>query len=391
MTRCSLMIVGLVLLAPARSIAGLPGAPPGQVGLDPARLDRIDEAVARAIDDREVPGAVVLVGRHGRVAFARAYGLRAVTPVAEPMTRDTVFDLASLTKPVATATAILILRDRGRLRLDDPLGRLLPEFADHGTGPITVEQLLRHRSGLVADNPLADFADGPDRAWGRIARLDPVARPGERFLYSDVGFLILGRLVERLSGRRLDQFTRAEVFEPLGMTDTGFRPDGLGPTPVGRIAPTETHGETALRGLVHDPRARALGGVAGHAGLFGTADDLAVYAQMLLDGGRGPDGRRILAPATVGRMIDPADTPAGQRRGLGWDVATAYSSPRGTRFGPSGFGHTGFTGTSLWIDPQTATFVILLTSRLHPDGTAPAPQRLRREVGTIVAAALVEG
>jgi CubicO group peptidase (beta-lactamase class C family) len=266
MTRCRILFVGLVLLAPTRSIAALPEAPPEQVGLDPARLARIDEAVARAIDRREVPGAVVLVGRHGRIAFVRASGLRAVMPAAEPMTRDTVFDLASLTKPGATATSILILLDRGRLELEDRLGRLLPEFDDHGKGPITVEQLLRHRAGLVADDPLSDFADGPERPGSGSPGSTSSPGRGSGFLYSDVGFMILGRLVERLSGQQLDRFARAEVFEPLGMVDTGFRPDGQGPTPIGRVAPTETHGRIDLRGVVHDPRGRALGGGRGARG-----------------------------------------------------------------------------------------------------------------------------
>lgn len=389
MNRRSLILVGLALVAPSGSVAALPDAPPEQVGLDPARLARIDEAVAGSIAHREVPGAVVLVGRRGKVVFARAYGLRRIGPAAEPMTRDSIFDLASLTKPIATATSILILVERGRLRLDDRLGDLLPEFDNHGKGEITVEHLLRHRAGLIADDPLADFADGPERAWERIARLELLGRPGERFRYSDVGFLILGRLVERRSGRPLDRFAHENIFDPLGMADTGFRPEGR-PGPIGRIAPTEDRGETPFLGIVHDPRARALGGVAGHAGLFGTADDLAVFAQMLLDDGAGHAGGRILKPETVRAMIDPADTPAGQKRGLGWDVATGYSSPRGAWFGPSSFGHTGFTGTSLWIDPRTQTSVILLTSRLYLDGRAPTAQALRAEVATLVAEALVD-
>ena len=385
-------VAAALALGVSLSIPSIARDAPTEAGLDPSRLARIDAAVERAIAARQVPGAVVLVGHRGRVAYARAFGRRAVEPGDEPMTRDTVFDMASLTKPVATATSALILVERGRLRLDDRLGRLLPEFDNHGKGAITVEQLLRHRSGLIADNPLSDYADGPERAWERLAQLDLVARPGERFLYSDVNYLILGRIVESVSGMTLNTFAHEEVFRPLGMEDTAFRRlDRDRAAPSGsRFAPTERADGAMLRGIVHDPRARALGGVAGHAGLFSTADDLATFARMLLAGGRGPDGRRILSPLTVRAMIEPGDTPPGQRRGLGWDIATGFSAPRGALFGPTSFGHTGFTGTSIWIDPATETFVILLTSRLHPDGKAPAPTPLRSEVATLAAAAIVD-
>ena len=382
----------IVSMMPGLTRAGLAEGDPTDLGMDPDRLARIDGAIERAIEADQVPGAVVVVGRRGRIAYVRAAGLRAVEPVEEAMTRETRFDLASLTKPVATATSVMLLLERGRIRLDDPIGRHLPEIESPALRSIAIEQLLRHRSGLIPDNPISDYADGPERAWNRIEALEPRGTPGERFVYSDVNFLILGRLVERIAGMDLDRFALENVFEPLGMDDTGFLPIADGkPVDLARIAPTEAEGETRLRGVVHDPRSRALGGVAGHAGLFGTADDLAVFAQMLLDGGTGTDGHRILAPMTVRAMIDPDATPDGQRRGLGWDIQTGYSSPKGALFGPSSFGHTGFTGTSLWIDPETETFVIVLTSRLHPDGKAPAPSRLRAEVATLAAAAIVDG
>jgi uncharacterized protein YbbC (DUF1343 family)/CubicO group peptidase (beta-lactamase class C family) len=367
--------------------AVLPEAAPADTGIDARQLARIDGAVERAIAAGKIPGAVVLVGRRGKVAYARALGRRAVAPGSEPMTRDTVFDLASLTKPVATATSIMILVEEGKLRLEDTLARLLPEFDNHGKGAITVEQLLRHRSGLVADNPLGDYAGGPDLAWKRLAELDLTSPPGARFRYSDVNYLILGRLVERVAGQPLDRFAAAHIFGPAGMGDTAFRPIGeeqRDVVPAGRIAPTEPDGGLMLRGVVHDPRARALGGVAGHAGLFSTADDLAVFIVRFLQG-------RIVAPATVRRMIDPGSTPPHEWRGLGWDIDSAYSAPRGSLFGSRSFGHTGFTGTSLWIDPETETFVILLSSRLHPDGKAPAPTALRAEVATLAAAAIGDG
>ncbi len=380
---------------PAR--ANLPEALPASLGFDGERLKRIDAAIDRAISEGKVPGAVVLVGRRGRIAYARAAGLRAIEPASEAMTRDTIFDLASLTKPIATATSVMILIDEGRLSPTDRIARVLPELDSHGKGAITVEELLRHRAGFVPDNPLNDYQQGPDQAWKRIADLDLVSRPGDHFRYSDVGFLVLGRLVERRSGQRLDVFAKENIFVPLGMTDAHFRPiDANGHTDarilVDRIAPTERDkpGGEMLRGIVHDPRSRALGGVAGHAGLFATADDLAVYAQTLLNGGIGPGGRRVLSPLAVRLMTDAAATPPGQRRGLGWDVETSYSAPRGNLFGPTSFGHTGFTGTSLWIDPETESFVVILTSRLHPDGKKPSPLALRSEVATLVAAAITD-
>jgi uncharacterized protein YbbC (DUF1343 family)/CubicO group peptidase (beta-lactamase class C family) len=385
------LLLALALASPC--FAGLPEAKPEAVGFDPSRLARVEDAIARGIGEKKVPGAVVVVGRRGKVVLAKAFGRRTVEPMDEPMTRDTVFDMASLTKPIATATSVMVLLERGKFRLADRVVTYLPELKGNGKDAITIEQLLRHRSGLVPDDPISDYAEGPEVAWQRIGDLKPVETPGERFLYSDVGFMVLGRLVEKVSGQSLDEFARGAIFDPLGMVDTGFRPIGGlpdEPTPVSRIAPTEREGSRMLRGLVHDPRSRALGGVAGHAGLFGTADDLAVLAQMLLDGGKGLDGKRVLSPLTVRAMVDPGSTPEGQRRGLGWDSETSYSGPRGALFGPTSFGHTGFTGTSLWIDPETETFVILLTSRLHPDGKGASPGALRAEVATLVASSIVD-
>jgi uncharacterized protein YbbC (DUF1343 family) len=342
----------------------------------------VEQAIAR----KAVPGAVVLVGRRGKVVYAKAFGRRSVEPADETMTRETIFDMASLTKPVATATSIMILVEQGKLHLDDRLGKLLPEFDNNGKGEITLEQLLRHRAGLIADNPIGDFADGPETAWKRLAEQKLTYKPGESYIYSDVGFMILGRIVERVSGRTLDQFAREQIFEPLVMNQTRFRPDD-----IDHIAPTEKSDGKMLRGIVHDPRARALDGVAGHAGLFSNADNLAIYAQALLDGGIGPNGRRILTCATINMMADTGSTPRMQERGLGWDVDTPHSAPRGKLFGLDGFGHTGFTGTSLWVDRSTSTFVVILTSRLHPDGKAPSPTSLRREVATIIASAITDG
>jgi uncharacterized protein YbbC (DUF1343 family)/CubicO group peptidase (beta-lactamase class C family) len=388
----------LVILAMStRARAELPAADPASLGFDADRLRRVDAAIDRAIERGQVPGAVVIVGRRGFIGYARAAGRRVVGPTPEAMTRDTVFDMASITKPVATATSVMILIEEGKLRLTDRLGRSLPAFDNHGKGAITIDQLLRHRAGLIPDNPIADYQNGPEAAWKRLAELDLVGPPGEQFRYSDVGFQILGKLVEQISGQRLDRFAGERIFDVLGMKDAHFRPVDQADASnakvrLERIAPTEpeSRGGRMLRGVVHDPRSRALGGVAGHAGLFASADDLALFAQTILNGGLGPNGRRILSPLTVRAMIDADATPQNQRRGLGWDIQTSQSAPRGGLFGPISFGHTGFTGTSLWIDPETETFVIILTSRLHPDGRGASPTSLRSEVATLAAAAIVD-
>ncbi len=372
--------------------AQLPAAEPEELGFDSGRLRKIDAAIDQSLEGKEIPGVVVMVGRDSRIAYARAAGFRALAPVPEAMTRDTLFDMASLTKPIATATSVMVLLEEGRFRLTDPVVRYLPEFDNHGKRAITIEQLLRHRAGLVPDDPISDFANGPEKAWDKLAAIELVANPGVRFHYSDVGFMMLGKLVERLGGKSLDQFANERVFEPLGMKTAHFRPIGKpAPLPPERIAPTEPD-ETGvmLRGVVHDPRSRALGGVAGHAGLFASADDVATFAAMILAEGRGANNGRILAPLTVRLMTSAGDTPAGERRGLGWDIETSYSSPRGALFGPASFGHTGFTGTSLWIDPRTGVFVVVLASRLHPDGKGGSPTALRVRIATLAAAALID-
>lgn len=355
----------LLPLALAACVAPDPG--PGGAGLG--------EALEAGCEEGRVAGAVALVGRGDEVLARAVHGLRAVSPEPEPMTADTLFDLASLTKPVATATSVLVLLDRGSLRLDDPVAVHLPAFASNGKEAITVEMLLRHRSGLVADNALADYAQGPEVAWRRLLDLTPRHEPGTTFVYSDVGYLVLGRLVEALSGMPLDRFAGEAVFRPLGMDDTGFRP---APDLWSRCAPTEARDGHLLRGEVHDPRSAALGGVAGHAGLFGTAEDLARWCRMVLAGGE-LEGVRVLSAASAAALLEPASLPDGSGpRTLGLD-ADPGTSARGSRF-PAGrsFGHTGFTGTSLWLDPETGGFVVTLSSRLHLDGAGTAVPLRRR-------------
>jgi uncharacterized protein YbbC (DUF1343 family)/CubicO group peptidase (beta-lactamase class C family) len=363
-------------------------AVPAPAAADPERLARIDDVVNDGIARGDCPGAVVLVLHRGKVVHRKAYGQRSVQPDAVPMTADTVFDLASLTKPVATSASIMLLVEDGKLRLDDSVAKYLPDFAAAGKENVTVEMLLLHVSGLIADNPVADYRDGKEKALERICKLEPQNPPGSRFVYSDVNFIVLGVLVEKLSGQPLDVFARRRVFEPLGMKETGFRPgEGL----RRRAAPTEKRDGKWLVGEVHDPRAALLDGVAGHAGLFSTAADPAVFARMMLDGGRH-DGKVFLKPESMRALTTPRPVPlAGGKRGLrtlGWDVDTSYSSQRGDLSRPgSGYGHTGFTGTSLWLDPDSDTAVIFLSNRVHPDGKGNVT-RLRGRVASAVAAAL---
>jgi CubicO group peptidase (beta-lactamase class C family) len=278
----------------------------------------------------------------------------------------------------------MALVEQGKLRLSDRVAEHVRGFGQNGKDKITVEQLLLHTGGLIADNAEADYRDGREKALERVHALTPAAEPGDRFTYSDVGFIVLGELVEAVSGTSLDAFARKNVFAPLGMNETGFRPDG----PLKeRAAPTEKRDGRWLVGEVHDPRSARLGGVAGHAGLFATADDLAVFAQMLLNGG-SYNGKRVLSPLTVRLMTTPRTVPGGLRA-YGWDVATSYSSNRGELFvRGENFGHTGFTGTSVWIDPPSQTAVIFLSNRVHPDGPRRNVNRLRGQVATLAAAAL---
>ena len=347
-----------------------------------------------AIRDGRLPGAVVVVGHAGEIVYTGAFGARALNGSPEAMTPNTIFDLASLTKVVATTTSVMILVEEGRLRLRDRVVTYLPEFASHGKDRITVEQLLTHVSGLRPDLPLEEVFEGAGTAIARAADEVPESGPGERFIYSDINFFVLGEIVRRVTGQSLDRFARDRIFRPIGMTDTGFNPPS---SLTSRVAPTQPcawlawpcggDGAVMLRGRVHDPTARRMGGVAGHAGLFSTAGDLARFCRMLLDGGK-LDDVRILAPLTVARMTRVSTPPhIADRRGLGWDLDSRFSANRGDLFGFGSYGHTGFTGTSLWLDPASDTFVVFLSSRLHPSGTGDVTA-LRGRVATLVAAAV---
>ncbi len=362
--------------------------------LDTGKLEGIERVVRDAIQDKQLPGAVVLVGRGDKVLYKEAIGNRALVPSVEPMTPDTIFDLASLTKVVATTTSVMILVEEGRIRLNDRVSSHLPGFERYGKEQITIRHLMTHVSGLRPDVDLADAWEGSDAAIKLAFEEVPGSAPNERFVYSDINYFLLGEIVARVGGKPLDEFARERIFEPLGMKDTGFNPPSSArprTAPTERCTrygwPCEGPDMQMLRGTVHDPTARRMAGVAGHAGLFSTADDLAIFCRMLLAGG-AYKGTRILAPLTVAKMTSPA-TPPGERnvRGFGWDMDSSFSSNRGELLPLGSFGHTGFTGTSLWIDPTTKLFVVFLSNRLHPDGKGDVTP-LRARVATIAASAI---
>jgi len=402
----STKVLGVVFLLAQISFAQtvkLSAAAPASVGMSRAQLAYIDTAVSEEIKAGRLPGAVVLVARKGRVVWHSAYGSRAVEPAREPMTLETVFDVASLTKVVATATSIMILVERGKVALSDPLTKYLPNLKGEGKEKITVELLLTHRSGYAPDFDLRERWTGYDEAIERLLAEPLRNPPGTKFIYSDIGYIALGEIVRKASGLSLAEFARQNIFSQLGMHDTGFRPEKSFQS---RVAPTEKRrgqmnylgdtgddagpeGERWLRGEVHDPTSYRMGGVAGHAGLFSTAADLAVYCQMILAGGRS-GSTRILSPSGVAVMTQPRIvSEAGWTRGLGWDINTNFSTNRGDLFPPGSFGHTGFTGTSIWIDPVREMFVIFLSNRVHPDGKGDVAS-LRGRVSSIAAAAVNE-
>ena len=390
------------LLAHA-ALGQVPIAKPESVSVSAERLAQMDAVINEEISNKKLPGAVVLVGRKGRIVWRKSYGARALEPSREAMTPDTIFDLASLTKVVATATSIMLLVERGKLRLSDPVSLHIPELKGEGRDRITVEQLLTHVSGYAPDFDLQERWTGYDQAIKRLIKEPLRNPPGNRFTYSDIGFITLGEIVARVGGMPLDQFAQKNIFEPLRMTNTGFRPSV---TLKSRIAPTErrrgqlsylgdtaanagAEGEVWLRGEVHDPTSYRMNGVAGHAGLFSTADDLAIYCQMILNGGSF-GGVRILAPLTVAEMTRPRlVSTGGGTRGLGWDINSTFSSNRGDLFPLGSFGHTGFTGTSIWIDPASEMFVVFLSNRVHPDGKGDVGP-LRGRVASIVAGAVTD-
>jgi uncharacterized protein YbbC (DUF1343 family)/CubicO group peptidase (beta-lactamase class C family) len=361
------------------------GQPGAAVPTRAVALPVVDAVIQNAISDGSIPGAVLVIGHDGQVIYRKAYGARSLEPRREPMTLDTIFDLASLTKVIVTTTAVMQLVGRGKVRLNDPVAKYLPEFAQNGKADITVRQLLTHYSGLEPDLDLKTAWEGKETAYRMAFAETPQDAPGSKFAYSDINFIVLGALVERVSGETLDEYATRHIFVPLKMMHTRFVPPlSLRAGWIGKIAPTQyDENEHMLRGVVHDPTARRMGGVAGQAGLFSTGDDLAKFAQALLNGGGG-----ILSALSVEKMTRPEQPPSAPvLRGFGWDIDSPFSSNRGDLLPVGGFGHTGFTGTSMWIDPTTQTYIILLTNAVHPRGKGNAIA-LRSKVATAVAAAL---
>ncbi len=343
----------------------------------------IDRLIEDAVSRDALPGAVLLIGQQDRILYEKAYGNRALVPQQEAMTLDTIFDCASLTKVVSTSVSMMKLVEQGKVRLNDKVTAYLPKF-QNGKSDITVRLLLTHFSGLRPDLDLKPVWKGYETGIQKAFVDKPIAAPGERFIYSDINYILLGEIVRVVSGKPLPEFARKNIYEPLGMKETMYQP----PLELrNRIAPTEHYPGDAgpLRGIVHDETTKFMGGIAGHAGLFSTARDLSKFAQMLLNGGV-LDGKRVLSPLTVRKFTEPA-TPADQPilRGLGPDIDSPFSANRGEFFPIGSFGHTGFTGTSMWMDPSTKTYVILLSNSVHPH-RRPATTALRAKIATIVAA-----
>jgi uncharacterized protein YbbC (DUF1343 family)/CubicO group peptidase (beta-lactamase class C family) len=345
------------------------------------RFAPVDAVVKNAILQGLTPGAVVIVGHDGKVVYRKAFGSRSLEPTIEPMTVDTIFDMASLTKVMATTGSVMRLVQLGQIKLNEPVAKYIPEFAQNGKEEVTIRQLLTHYSGLRPDLDLKPSWTGTPEAF-RLANAEKLINPpGSAFVYSDINFIVLGELVQKVSGLPLNLYAESFVFSPLGMTTTRFLPPQSW---FLRIAPTQKDERSGvmLRGVVHDPTARAMGGVAGHAGVFSTADDTAKFAQALLNGGAPVWSRMI-----VEKMTTPQQPPnLTVLRGLGWDIDSPFSSNRGELLPVGSYGHTGFTGTSLWIDPTTDTYIVLLTNAVHlKQGNVIA---LRTEVATAVTAAL---
>ena len=368
MATLNLLLAATTLLHPVnpgRSVAsgeGLPAKRPAAVGMSAARLATVDRVIERGIKAGGYPGAAVVVGRKGAAVWEKGYGRLGWTEESGPVVAErTIYDLASLTKVIGTTTAIMILFDEGKLHLDDQVVKYIPEFTGGGKENITLRMLLEHRSGLPAGRDLWRIAHTPEEARAAVISTPLFAAPGQYYEYSDLGADMLGFTVEAVAGEKLDSFLQRRVFTPLGMTDTHYRPDA---SLRGRIAPTEITPPRGypIRGEVHDENAYALGGVAGHAGLFSTVSDLSIFAQMMLNGGTY-DGTRIISDSTV-TLFTHRGSVAKSTRALGWDTC-AGSFGCGKYLGSDAYGHTGYTGTSLWIDPDHDMFVILLTNRVH--------------------------
>lgn len=374
----------------------LPGSTPEDVGMSSRQLQHLDTIILEAIENKEFPGAVLLIGRKGSIVFRKAYGESQWIPESRPMRISMLFDLASITKPIATATSIMILVEQGKIRLWDKVTDYVPAFKSYGEDKedagrdARLWHLLTHTSGLP---PYTDVTE-VKRKYGEpcrledlvnhIAELNKVNPPGKEFHYSCLGFITLAHIVKKVSGQDLAEFSREHIFQPLNLDNTGYNPSEK---IKHRCVPTEVIKGKPLTGVVHDPLARIQGGISGNAGLFSTADDLAVIAQMFLNRGEFKDAR-ILSPLAVKRMTEVYPEVSFSGRGLGWDLNSSYATNGGDLFGPNSYGHTGYTGTSVWIDPDTDSFVIFLTNRVHPNDKGKIVP-IRSRVANVVAAAII--
>ncbi|MDB4891722.1 MAG: beta-lactamase [Gemmatimonadetes bacterium] len=378
-------ILPRVHLAPVNALVT---ASPFTVGMDSTLPARLDSIIRVGIAEGASPGAAVAVGRYGRLVHLRGYGTLDYAPDSPPVDAATMYDLASLTKVVATTTVAMILEEQARLDIKRPVHLYLPEFDAPDKAPITVEMLLTHSGGLEAYAPLYLTYRGRADYIAQINARPLKSIPGTATVYSDWDMVLLQAVIERITGVPLDQFAAEKVFHPLGMSNTLFNPDTADAALRHRIAATamDTSRGGLLQGTVHDGNAWALGGVSGHAGLFSSARDLATFAQFLLDGG-SYDGVRILAPSTITRWTNRQSFLSS--RALGWDTPSATSSA-GRYFGARSFGHTGFTGTSIWIDPERGLFVVLLTNRVNSHGTSNRHVQLRRDVADAVQSSILD-
>jgi len=375
----------------------IPLVRPEEVGMSSERLDALRPLILEGIEHWEYPGAVLVVGRKGNLVLRKAYGYFQWFPEERSMKISSLFDLASLTKPIATATSVMILVEKGKIRLWDKVKSFVPGFKPYrdekniSPQDARIWHLLTHTSGL----PPYMNSEKVSKKYGNpcsikdmvhyIAGLDKIDPPGKAFHYSCLGYITLAAIIKQLTGASVAEFSKKHIFQPLHMKDTGYNPP---PELLSRCVPTESFGRGFLQGRVHDPLARLLGGVSGNAGLFSTADDLAIFAQMVLNGGEY-NGVRILGPLTVERMTEIYPRVSFSGRGLGWDLDSSYATNRGDLFGAGSFGHTGYTGTSIWIDPETQTFVIFHTNRVHPDDRGSVVS-LRSRVANVVAASIIE-
>ena len=398
MKKCSILFVCALLAGTAACFRSGPKVSnPDEAGMSKAHLERLDTLLNAAVARRDFPGAVVLVGRKDKIVYRKAFGDCQWIPERRPMAADMIFDLASLTKPLATATSVMILVERGELSLQEKVRSYVPEFVpwtDETGQPgedARLWHLLTHTSGLppYADAALAEKILGRPASTGAltayIARLPKTDPPGTAFHYSCLGYITLADIVNRITGESIAEFASKNVFKPIGMKDTFFVP----PEEVReRCVPTQVYNGRPLRGVVHDPLAALQGGISGNAGLFSTADDVARFAQMLLNKGIYK-GKRILGPLAVARMTGIYPRAGFSGRGLGWDLDSPLASNRGDLFGPSSFGHTGYTGTSVWIDPETQAYVVFLTNRVHPDDKGSIVL-MRSRVANLVAASIVK-